>query len=263
MSEIIDYVWSQKGFIYDPLEGLTFGSYHLIMMAITASLFVVIWIIGGHVKNKQGFLIKIALLLLVLEVLRVINFKYVFNRTWIGSISFHMCSIGIYMAIITGIFRKKWMFDMISLHALIGAPLALIIPTGILPWFNPYSFMPLQSFISHMLLFLMPLYAWRHQLWEVKLKHYYIPIISVLVSTGIAYGMSLYNLYYETGGSTNFFWTRMKEPFFDLVWNLPYPWYLFVLIGIFMMSGLIVYLVLILFQVLFKSFKRDKVHSLS
>ena len=255
ISEFIDYFWSQKGFTYDPLEGLTFGSYHLNMMAITASVFVVIWIIGSRIKNKQGFLIALSLILLILELLRVINFMYVFNRTLMASISFHMCSIGVYMAIITGIFRKQWMYDAIALQAIVGAPLALIIPTGILPWFNLYSFMPMQSFITHMLLFLMPLYAWRHHLWQVKLKHFYIPILSVLISTGIAYGMSLYNLHFETGGFTNFFWTRMKEPFFDLVWNLPHPWYLVVLIGMFITTGFIVYLGLILIQNIFKRFK--------
>lgn len=258
MKDFIDYIWFQKDFIYDPLEGLAFGSYHLIMMAITTSLFVVIWITGGRLKNKQGFMTVLALILLILEVLRVINFKYAFNQTWIGSISFHMCSLGIYMAIITGIFRKQWMFDVIALQAMIGAPLALLIPTGILPWFNLYSFMPMQSFISHMLLFLMPLFAWRHHVWQVKLKRYYIPILSVLGSTGIAYGMSLYNFHFKTGGFTNFFWTRMKEPFFDLIWNIPYPYYLFVLLIVFILSGFIVYLLLNLVQLVFRKIKQNK-----
>jgi len=243
MTDFIDYIWHQKDFIYDPEMGKTFSTYHLLMLGGTILLFWVVWLIGAKFKNKRIFMMMLAIILLILEVLRVVNFMEAFNKDVIASLSFHMCSIAIYFAVITGIFNKKWMYDVIFVQAIIGAPLALLLPIGILPWFNPYSFLPIQSFISHMILCFMPVFAWRYRLWDVKLKNFKIAVTSVLVSTWIAYVMSLYNEQFQTGGSTNFFWTRAKDPMFDLIWNLDYPYYLIVLLSLFLGTGFIFYLI--------------------
>ena len=147
--------------------------------------------------------------------------------------------------IIAGLFNKKIIYEMTFLHAMIGAPLALLIPSGILPWYHMYSFLPVQSFISHLLLSFIFIYAYHHKVFQLKIHRFYIPIIGLLLSIGIAYGMSIYNLHFQTGGSTNFFWTRDKDPMFDQIINLPYPYYFYVLIRLLIAVGSVIYVSMI------------------
>ncbi|MCK9235696.1 MAG: hypothetical protein WC225_00405 [Acholeplasmataceae bacterium] len=241
IQDFIKYFWLQEGFTYDPLEGQLLGIYHIIMLVISVLFFVIFWHFGKKAKNKDAWMIFTGSLLFILELLRVLNFHYVYNMSWVGALSFHLCSIGVYLMIIAGLFRRKWMFEMVFLHALLASPMAILIPTGILPWHNPYSFLPLQSYISHVLLWFGIVYAWKNDFFKVSYKRYYIPVASVLLSTVLAYGMSMYNLNNNTGGFTNFFWTRYGEPMFDIIVPLPYPYYLIVLLTLLIGAGFFTY----------------------
>lgn len=244
MKAFIDYFWYQEGYVYDPLEGQTFSIYHIIMLLLCILVFIALWKIGAAIKNKNRLLIIIAVVLFVFEVLRIINIKFVYGTTWIGAFSFHLCAMGTYLMIIAGLFRKKWMFEFVSLHCFIGAPLAIIIPLGILPWYNPYSFLPLQSYLTHLILFFAIIYAWRYKFFNIPVKRYYIPVISILFSSVVAYFMSIYNLKHKTGGSTNFFWTRVRDPLFDSFLPLPHPYYFLVLLAALFTAGLILFSIL-------------------
>jgi uncharacterized membrane protein YwaF len=248
MEEFLDYFWRSKGFQYDPNRTYLFTAYYWVMIAIAIITFAVIWLIGTRLKHKRITLVVISLLLLFLEAGRVYNFMDVSHKDFIPSLSFHMCSIGVYLAIIAGIFQKSWMFDTLIIQSVIGAPLAVLIPSGILPWYYDYSFMPIQSILSHTLLFLVPVFAYKNGVYKIKLYNFYIPVISVLVSTQVAYYMSWYNYNNQTGGFANFFWTRYKETFFDQIWELPYPYYLIVVIGLFILTGFIAYLLMYLYR---------------
>lgn len=241
MSAVIDYFWKNKGFVYDPKMGRPFSSYQIIMLIVMSLLFVAIWFLGKQVKRKELFVLTLSLTLLILETLRVINFKYVHHKTWMGSFSFHMCSMGVYFAIILGFIRKKWMYDVLALQALIGAPLALLIPQGILPWFNMYSFMPFQSFLTHTILFLIPFYALKNQLWVVKVKNYYIAFLSIIFSILIGYLTSEINVRYHTGGFDNFFWTRYVDPAFKQIVDWPYPYHFMIITIAILLAGFGIY----------------------
>lgn len=243
MKEFIDYFWWDKGFSYDPTKGYLFNTYHIIMLASMVLLFILLWIIGKRIKNKRIFITILSITLLVLEVLRVLNFKYAHNNTLLGAMSFHLCSIGVYLAILAGFIKRPWIIDALSIHALIGAPLAIIVPDGILPWFNEYSFMPIQSFITHTLLFFVPIYMIRVGFFKIKLKNFYIPIISILLSALLGYIMSMVNYKLSNGGFSNFFWTRYKDPSFDKIISIDYPYQFIVIISMLLITGLFIYFV--------------------
>jgi len=244
MKQFIDYFWYQEGFSYDPLEGQTLSTYHLIMFLLCIFSFILLWIIGKKINNKNKMLIAIAIILLVLESLRVINLLAISDVSFIGALSFHLCSIGVYLMIIAGLFRKKWLFEIVILHALIGAPLAIIIPLGILPWYNQFSFLPMQSFLTHTILLFVIIYAWKYKFFDVSYKRFYIPAISILLSAVVAYVMSNVNLKYQTGGPINFFWTRYKDPLFEKYISLPHPYYFLVILGLLYATGLLGFLIL-------------------
>jgi|SRR5690554_275723 len=244
MKQFIDYFWNNKDFIYDPEMGMPLSIYHLVMMSFTVLLFIILWLIGKKVKKKECFILTLSLSLFILEALRVLNFKYVYKLTWIGSFSFHMCSLGVYFAVVLIFVKKKWMYDVLMVQAIIGAPLAIIFSGGILPWFNKYSFMPIQSFITHTILFIIPLYAFENDLWQVKVKNYYISFLSVLFSIIVAYIMSGVNIKYQTGGFKNFFWTRYVDPAFKEVVDWPYPYHFIALSITFIIVGFITALIL-------------------
>lgn len=255
IEEFLKYFWSQEGYQYDPLEGQIFQTYHLNMLLITLVFLILFLVIGILVNNKKRYIQGLSIVLLILEALRVYNIMVIFDRTVIAALSFHLCSIGIYFMIIAGLFNKKIIYEMTFLHALIGAPLALLIPSGILPWYHVYSFLPVQSFISHLLLSFIFIYAYHYKVFELKLHRFYIPLIGLFISIGLAYGMSLYNLHFQTGGSTNFFWTRDKDPMFDQVMNLPYPYYFYVLIRLLIAVGAVVYVGMIGSSTIFRKRK--------
>lgn len=249
MKQFIDYFWFQEGYTYDPLEGRMLTTYHIIMFLVfCVALFVVLWVIGKKIKDKNKMLIAVAIILYVLETLRVINILDMSRATLVGALSFHLCAVGVYLMIIAGIFRKKWMFEAVFCHAFVGAPIAVIIPYGILPWYNKYSFLPTQSYITHMLLWFAIIYAWKYRFFNISFKRFFIPALGILFSAVLAYIMSNVNLKYQTGGSTNFFWTRFKDPMFENLLPLPHPYYMLVIIGLLYLGGLLGYFVLKWFE---------------
>ncbi|NLD26587.1 MAG: YwaF family protein [Acholeplasmataceae bacterium] len=248
MKQFIDYFWFQEGFSYDPLEDPMFSIYHIIMLLLCIVVVIVFWIIGKKIKNKNTMLIAIAIILFVLEALRVINILEITNTTLVGAISFHLCAIGVYLMIIACLFRKKWMFEAVFFHSLVGAPTAVIIPYGILQYYNEYSFLPVQSYITHTLLWITIIYAWKYRFFNISYKRIFIPLVSVFLSAVLAYVMSNINLKYHTGGSVNFFWTRYKDPMFEKYLHLPHPYYILVIIGLLFIGGLFGYHILKQFE---------------
>jgi uncharacterized membrane protein YwaF len=243
MEEFIQYFWYNQGFVYDSNINYVFSPYHLVMMGLMAVVLIVLWVIGNHMKNKTRLLTVVSFALLVLETLRVFNFHYAHEYSWFDSVSFHMCSIGVYLGIIAGIFKKKILFDLMFIQAFIGEITAIVIPLGILPWWNVFSFIPLQSNLSHMLMIFIVLYAVKSRIWEIKIKRYYIAVISFTVS---AVGIHLLNLYKYSLNPTsysNYFWTRFPDPQFPLINSLEFPYHLIIIIGIALFFGLLSYLI--------------------
>ena len=97
----------------------------------------------------------------------------------------------------------------------------------------------MQSFLTHTLLWFGIIYAWKYHFFKASYKRFYIPAISILLSTGLAYLMSNINLKYQTGGSLNFFWTRYKDPLFEKLIPFGHPYYLLVIIGLLYIFGLL------------------------
>jgi len=243
MKEFIQYFWNNQGFVYDSNINYVLSPYHLTMMGLMAMAFIVLWVIGNHLKNRTRLLTVVSFALLVLEVLRVLNFHYAHQYSWFDSLSFHMCSIGVYLGIIAGIFKKKILFDIMFIQAFIGGITAIVIPLGILPWWNVFSFIPLQSNLSHMLMIFILVYAVKSQIWQIKLKRYYIAFISYLIS---ALGIHLLNLYkykFYPSSYSNYFWTRFPDPQFPLINSLEFPYHLIIIIGLALFFGLLSYLI--------------------
>ena len=77
--------------------------------------------------------------------------------------------------ILAGIFKKRWLFDFGLIPCIVASPFAIIIPVGILPWSNEYSFIPLQSCFSHMLIFFLVVYSIRKRFGQLILKDTIFP----------------------------------------------------------------------------------------
>lgn len=254
----MDYFWRNKGFTYDPSKDYFLSQYQLILIAAIIIIGILLWLLIRKLSQpKQRLMFKIlAIILLILEVLRYLNFYLYYTHNWFGSLSFHLCSFGVYIAIATAFFQKKWLFDSLVVFAIIGAPLALIIPSGILPWYNEYSFMVLQSFLSHLLLTWIFIVGYKLKLWTPDIKKYWITIVAVTTAYIIAYIASTINYNYSLGGHPNFIWTRYADPTFPIISNWPHPWYVIFMCGLLLVVG---FLSLLLFQVL--SNKRAKIHN--
>lgn len=243
MEEFIKYFWNNQGFVYDSNINYVFSPYHLVMMGLMAVAFIVLWVIGNHMKNNTRLLTVVSFALLMLEVLRVFNFHYAHEYSWLDSISFHMCSIGVYLGIIAGIFKKKILFDLMFIQAFIGGITAIVIPLGILPWWNVFSFIPLQSNLSHMLMIFMIVFAVKSRIWEIKIKRYYIAVISFLASAAGIHLLNLYKYSLNPTSYSNYFWTRFPDPQFPLINSLEFPYHLIIIIGLALFFGLISYVI--------------------
>jgi uncharacterized membrane protein YwaF len=245
MIAFIPYFWENDGFQYDPTRQYLFGWYHIAMMILMIGIFAFLWFLAKKkvFRNNGKLLVVISIVLIVLEVLRIINFHYVHNYTWFNSVTFHMCSFGVYLSVITGIFQKKWMFDATYLLAIIGAPLAIIIPFGILPHANDFSFIPLQSNISHLLITYMMIHAIKNKLWEVRLKRFYIGVLSITIITISIHLINLFKLKYFPGSYSNFFWTRYPDPLFPIINEWSFPYHILLIYGLFVLFGFFAYLI--------------------
>lgn len=224
----MDYFWHNKDFVYDPNKNYLFSLYHISILLLVTIIGVLFWfIIKNKSKPKQTLILRIVgFILLLLEILRYINFRQIYNVTPIGALQFHLCSVGIYFAILATIFNKKWLYSSYIMHAFIGPPFALFYPMGILPWFNTFSFLALQSFISHMFLTWSIIIAYKLKIWEPSKKDYIFSISGVVVSYILAFIFSYYNLNNSTGGHQNFIWVRFPEENFPIIANWPFPYYL-------------------------------------
>ena len=242
MEELIAYFWRNQGFHYDPTRQYLFGWYHLAMMGLVTLIFIAFWFLGKNkaFRNNTRILYIVGAILLVFELLRVINYRYVSNLTWFNSIQFHMCSIGVYLAIITCVFQKKFLFDIMVAQGLIGAPLAIIIPFGILPYANDFSFMPLQSNISHMLVCFVVIYAIKQGIWRVKLKNYYLAFFSIIITVLILHQINLYKLS-QGLGFNNYFWTRYPDSMFPVLKNMSFPYHIIILTFLFILTTFFFY----------------------
>ena len=236
----IPYFWGNEGFSYDPTRQYMFGWYHITMIVLMFLLFVVLWFLGKKINNKNRYLRIIALVLLILETLRVANFHYVYNYTWFESIAFHMCSWGVYFSVTAGLFQKRILFEIAAIPAVVGGLTSIIIPHGILPYFNDFAFMAVQSNISHLLMFFVIIYSVKTKIWNLKLKRFWISAISISITIVITH---LINLYKESIGSySNYFWTRYPDSRFPVIGEWSYPYHTLVLsLGIILL-GFIFYL---------------------
>lgn len=238
----MDYFWRNKGFVHDPNKNYFLSQYHLIMLSSMLVLGVLLWLLIKNLKQpKQRLMFKIiAATLLVLEVLRYLNFLTVYNHyNWFGALSFHLCSFGVYLTILAAYFQKQQLFNILVVFAIIGAPIAVIVPDGILPWFNEYSFMPMQSFISHMFITWVLIVAQRLKMWKPNYRVYYTSVITILVSFVIAHYASIINIKYQTGGHQNFIWTQYVEQSIPFVNTWSYPYYLIAIIIGLLLAGFI------------------------
>ncbi|MDY0074643.1 MAG: YwaF family protein [Acholeplasmataceae bacterium] len=245
MKDFIDYFWNNQGFEYDPTRHYLFGWYHIIMLVMMIVLFVLCWVIGNKMfRNKIKLWLRIlAILLLALEILRVLNFYTAHHQTLFNSLSFHMCSVGIYIIIPAGIFNKKWLYDAAYIQGILGAPLAMIIPFGILPWWNEYSLIPLQSYVSHTLIIFVLCYAMFKGVWHVKRSRYLIAATSIIVSTFIIHMINVYKFNHLPGSSSNFFWTRYPDPLFPILNQVSPPYHIIILVALFLLFGYLCYLI--------------------
>ena len=71
--------------------------------------------------------------------------------------------------------QSTWLFDFGLIPCIVASPFALIIPVGILPWSNEYSFIALQSCFSHMLIFFLVVYSIRKRFGQLILKDTIFP----------------------------------------------------------------------------------------
>jgi uncharacterized membrane protein YwaF len=220
----IPYFWRNEGFNYDPTRQYMFGWYHIVMLVAMILLFIFLWFIGRkkEKRDNQRFLRIISIFLIALEMLRLINYHYVYNYTWLNSISFHMCSWGVYFAVIAGLFQKRILFEVAAIPAVVGGLTSIIIPHGILPYFNDFSFMAIQSNISHLLMFFVIVYAIKSNIWKPKLKRFWISAFSISITIVLIHLINLYKN--SLGYNTNYFWTMYPDPRFPVIneWVFPY-----------------------------------------
>ena len=192
------------------------------------------------------------------------------RRETLSALPLHLCNTAVILMLFAVVFRIKrffyfsyfanvlgalaaiilpnysvdlFSFDIMFIQAFIGGITAIVIPLGILPWWNAFSFIPLQSNLSHMLMIFMLVYAVKSQVWQIKFKRYYIAVISFLIS---ALGIHLLNLYkYRLNPSSysNYFWTRFPDPQFPLINSLEFPYHLIIIIGLALFLGLLSYLI--------------------
>lgn len=243
MKAFIDYFWHNQGFIYDPTKPMMLGRYHLEMMIIMLVLFIVIGLIGKKYKNKKRFLSLIACVLLVLEILRFLCLYQGLDNTLLDSVTLHMCTVAVIFTILTGFFQKQFFFDLMYILALTGGFTAIIIPFGILPWWNEFSFIPLQSNLSHMLMILFTFYAVKNKLFIIRTKRIYIGATGLIVMAALIHQFNLYKLSVSPSSFSNFFWTRYPDPLFPIINNLQFPYHIIILISLIIFSGLIFYMI--------------------
>lgn len=243
LRNFFDYFWRNQGFEYDPAKNYLLSWYHIIILVSLIILFIIFYKIGTRQKtNPSRFLTKLSVLLFILEILRIYNFHSVYNYNWFDAISFHICSIGVYLMILAGIFKKKWLFDFGLIPCIVASPFAIIIPVGILPWYNEYSFIPLQSCFSHMLIFFMVVYSIRTKIWTIDIKRYYISLTSFLAIVSIVHYINLYKASNPNMTQSNYFWTRYPDPNFPFLNIIPNQYYIYFLILATLLGGFIVYL---------------------
>lgn len=243
MEEFISYFWNNQGYIYDPAEEIFFGRYHIEMMLLMALIFVILWFIGKAIKNKKGYIRFISITCLLLEGLRILYFRTSLNFTWFNSITLHMCSVVILYVVIAGLFKSQLFYDFVFIQALTAGITPIIIPYGILPGWNEFSFIPLQSNISHMLIVFFALYGAKHQLFHVKMKRYYLGVASVILTASAIHIFNLYKYSIDPGSNSNFFWTRYPDPLFPLINDYVFPYHFLILVGLILIIGFISYFI--------------------
>ena len=237
MQKFIDYFWKNVGFKYNPDQLHFFDWYHFSMMALMVLVFLGLLLIGKKIKNKERLLIVVAVLLFVLESLRVCNFYFAHNYTLFNSFTLHMCSIGVYVGIIAGLIRKNLIFEIMFVPALIGRILAIVIPFGILQWWNIFSFVPIQSYLSHMLMVFMIIYAIKIDVFKVKIKRFYLQIISTTIFAIIIHFINIYKHRVSPSAYSNYFWTRYPDPMFPIINTWVFPYHFILLIILLLLSG--------------------------
>ena len=244
MEAFISYFWENEGFQYDPTKQYLFGWYHISMMILMVLIFIGLWFLGKKkfFIDKGRMLSLISILLLSLEVIRIINFIYANDYIWFNAISFHLCSFGVYLMIIAGLLKKKVLFDIGSVPAVIGGLVAIIIPHGVLPWWNSFSFNPIQSYLSHMLMIFIVIYAIRINVWKPKLKNFWISIISIFSIVVIIHIINMYK-FNNNLRPNNYFWTRYPDPLFPVINDWVFPYHIIFIMGLLMLFGLIFYLI--------------------
>ncbi len=248
MKEFIDYFWKNKGFKYDPNGIRIFGWYHNLMMLIVVVVFVAFWFIGRKIKKKERLLVVVSLLLLVLETLRVVNLYFYFKKGWFEALNFHVCSFGVYIGIIAGLVQKRVVFEAMFIAAMIGGTTAVIIPYGILPWWNMFSFIPLQSYLSHILIVFMIVYALKTNIFKADFKRVYIPIV---VTTIMVIGIHFLNLFlfkYYPSSYSNYFWTRFPDPLFPVINKWVFPYHFIFLTSVFLVLGVFLFYIASLYS---------------
>ena len=217
--------------------------YHLEMMLVMGLLFVILWMIGKKVKNKKNYLRFLSIILLGLEVIRFYFFYGSLNYPLIDSITLHMCTVAVIFTIITGLLQSQLFFDFAYILAITGGVSAIVIPYGILPWWNEFSFIPLQSNVSHLIMLFFMVYAVKNNLFMVKVKRFYLAALGLIVMAGMIHCYNLFRISVSPGSNSNFFWTRFPDPLFPIINHLEFPYHIIILIGLILIFGFIAYLI--------------------
>lgn len=258
MKEFIDYFWKNKGFKYDPNNSHIFDYYHILMMIFVGAVFLVFWLIGKKINKKERLLVVVSLLLLVLEILRAVNMQVIFKYSLFESFNFHLCSFAVYIGILAGLIRKKTFFEMMFIPTAIGGLIALIIPYGILPWWNVFSFNPVQSYLSHILIVFMLIYAIKYKIFAVRFKRVYVPIISTLTIIGIIHLINLYKVEHYPNSFTNYFWTRYPDALFPVINTWIFPYHLILLTALLLVFGVFFFYLASKWSLIIKNSKQEK-----
>ena len=204
------------------------------------------------IKTQKIMLGTVGIAMIVLEIGRVVWRMLDYLQThptlegwnWSWSISFQLCAIMTWFVSINLIIyafskkeHSKWRviaFNIMVGVAGLGGFLTFMYPDlihesrSILHWEN------VQTIVQHTLLIFVPLFLVVTNKVQIKLKNLWMPLAGVAGAAAIAMPISLWT-------DNNFMYMLEFNLLGDLGVNIPFPYHLFVLLGLFIVLDLIVY----------------------
>ncbi len=129
----------------------------------------------------------VALLLPVLEMMRILWIYQAGETDWMKLLPLHLCGLQIFFVPLAVFTENKYIREFVFSTSLLGGVAAIIFPSGIMDTYPMIHFQTLQSIIFHMVLIFVPLVLVLGQGFQPSLARFSKSVL-ILVACGFAAG---------------------------------------------------------------------------